>query len=86
MYKEDVIYCLGGVIKSARLERHLTQKESAERLSIMPHYLLSIENKRKLPSCDLLFRIIHELEISADTIFYLEYGRDNALLKKLEIC
>ena len=60
---------LGHVIRSARLEKHLTQKQLAKRLSITPHYLMSIENKKQIPSCDLLFRIIRELEISADTIF-----------------
>ena len=76
---------LGKVIKSARLEKHLTQKQLAERLSITPHYLMSIENKRQIPSCELLFRIIRELEISADTIFYPEYEHDHALVKKLQI-
>jgi len=33
---------LGSVVKAARLEKHLTQKQLAERLSITPHYLMSI--------------------------------------------
>ena len=76
---------LGSVIKAARLDKHLTQKQLAERLSITPNYLKSIENKKKIPSCDLLFCIIRELEISADTIFYPEYKHDNPLLGKLRI-
>ena len=74
---------LGSVIKSARLERRLTQKQLADRLSISPHHLKAIENKKKTPSCDLLFFIIRELEISADTIFYPEYRQDNAMVGKL---
>ena len=76
---------LGHVIRSARLEKHLTQKQLAKRLFITPHYLMSIENKKQIPSCDLLFRIIRELEISADTIFYPEYEHDHALVGKLRI-
>lgn len=76
---------LGSVIKSARNEKHLTQKQLAEKLSITTHYLMSIENKGKIPSSDLLFRIIRELEISADTIFYPENGHDSALINKLQI-
>jgi transcriptional regulator with XRE-family HTH domain len=76
---------LGSVLKYARLEKHLTQKQLAERLSITPHYLMSIENRQQIPSCDLLFRIIRELEISADTIFYPECRHGNTLIKKLEI-
>jgi len=76
---------LGSAIKSARLDRHLTQKQLAARLSISPYYLMSIENRQQIPSSDLLFRIIRELEIPADTIFYPEYGHDSALVKKLQI-
>jgi len=76
---------LGSVIKTARTEMNLTQKQLAERLSITPNYLMSLENKGKTPSADLLFRIIRELEISADTIFYPENGHDTALVNKLQI-
>jgi len=64
---------LGSVIKLARLEKHLTQKELAERLSITPYYLMSIENKQQIPGSELLFLIIRELDISSDTIFYPEH-------------
>jgi len=74
---------LGSVIKTARLDKHLTQKQLAERLSISSHYLMCIENRKKIPSCDLLFYIIRELEISADTIFYPEYRYDNVLVGRL---
>jgi transcriptional regulator with XRE-family HTH domain len=67
------------------LERRLTQKQLAERLSVSPHYLMSIENKRQIPSCDLLFRIIRVLEIPADIIFYPEHGTSGAEIKKLQI-
>jgi len=40
---------LGGLIKSARLEKQLTQKSLAERLFITPHYLMSIENGKQIP-------------------------------------
>ena len=85
MQREDIMCHLGGAIKTARIERHLTQKELAKRLSISSHYLMSIENKRQIPSCDLLFRIIRALEISADTIFYPEYEHNHALVGKLRL-
>ena len=85
MQKMNIENCLGGVVKSARTERNLTQKQLAERLGIISHYLMSIENKQQIPSGELLFRIIRELEIPADTIFYPEYGHDNAVVKKLQI-
>ena len=76
---------LGKVIKAARLEKHLTQKQLAGRLSITSHYLMSIENKKQIPSCDLLFHIIRELEIPADSIFYPEYPHDHVLMGKLRL-
>ena len=72
-------------MKAARLDRQLTQKELAERLSISPHYLISIENKKQIPSSDLLFQIIRELNLSADTIFYPEKGSECELVRKLHI-
>ena len=76
---------LGGAVKSARLEKHITQKQLAERLSITPHYLMSIENKQQIPSGELLFRIVRELNISADTIFYPEQKYGCELINRLHI-
>lgn len=76
---------LGGVVKAARLEKHFTQKQLAERLSITPHYIMSIERRKKIPSSELLFRIIRELDISADTIFYPTEGRICELVDRLHI-
>jgi transcriptional regulator with XRE-family HTH domain len=85
VYTEQIADSLGGVVKSARIEKQLTQRQLAERLSITAHYLMTIENNQRIPSSDLLFRIIRELEISADAIFYPEHEHDHALLKKLQI-
>ncbi|MCL2152595.1 MAG: helix-turn-helix domain-containing protein [Oscillospiraceae bacterium] len=84
MKKQNTFDCLGGVVKSARLERRLTQKELAERLSITSHYLMSIENKQQIPNCGLLFRIIRELELSADNIFYPEHEENRPVIEKLK--
>ena len=76
---------LGSVIKSTRLGKQLTQKQLAELLSISPRYLMSLENEKQIPSCDLLFRIIRELRISADMIFYPENKNDDEVIRKLQI-
>lgn len=67
---------LGHIIKTARIEKHMTQKQLASALGITARHLMAIENANKRPSYDLLFRIIRLLEISADMIFYpgCEYG------------
>ena len=89
MEEVSVSHCisdkLGSVVKSARKSKHLTQKQLAERLSISPRYLMSLENNKQIPSCDLLFRIIRELKISADMIFYPENKNDDEVIRKLQI-
>jgi transcriptional regulator with XRE-family HTH domain len=76
---------LGSAIKSARKSKHMTQKQLAEKLRITTHYLMSIENKRQIPSGELLFRIIRELEIPADTIFYPERKKNDDTLQQLQV-
>ena len=76
---------LGSVVRAARVEKQLTQKELAGRLSISPHYLMSIENKKKMPGRELLFQIVRELNIPVDMIFYPEHGRECELVDRLRI-
>lgn len=63
---------LGCILKAARKDRELTREQLAEIINITPRYLMSIENENKKPSYDVLFRLVRELGISADTIFYPE--------------
>ena len=76
---------LGGVMKAARKKRHLTQRQLAERLSITPQYLMSIENRNQIPGSSLLFLMIRVLDISADEIFYPEQGNECELIGRLSI-
>lgn len=63
---------LGAVIKSARKAKGLTREQLAETINISPRYLMSIENKNRKPRYNILFKLIRELNVSADTIFYPE--------------
>lgn len=63
---------LGIILKVARTSKGLTREQLAEIMNITPRYLMSIENENKKPSYDVLFRLVRELGISADTIFYPE--------------
>jgi transcriptional regulator with XRE-family HTH domain len=76
---------LGSVIKSARLARHMTHEQLAKKLDISLRHLKAIENENQKPSYELLFAIIRELEIPADTIFYPELGYDRFELEKLRL-
>ena len=62
----------GVTMKSARSALGMTQEQLAERLDVSARYIMLIENSHKKPSYDLLFRIIRELNIQPDLIFYPE--------------
>ena len=63
---------LGLTMKSARSALGMTQKQLAKRLGVSNRYIMLLENSHKKPGYDLLFRIIRELNIQPDLIFYPE--------------
>ena len=67
--KHDV---LGKVVKNARLEKGLSQEQLAELLDCSTRHIMGIENEVKKPGYWRLFRLIRELNIDANTIFYPE--------------
>lgn len=74
---------LGSILKAARKAKGLTRERLAEMINITPRYLMSIENENKKPSLDVLFRLVRELGISADTIFYPENQHANTKVEQL---
>jgi len=80
-----MIDCLGAIIKSARQEKQLTREQLAELLGVSSRHLGAIENEHQKPSYELLFRIVRELTIPADTIFYPELGQEISKIEKLRI-
>ena len=63
---------LGAVIKNARMEADITMEALAERIGVTERYLYRIENEGKKPSYDVLKKLIRELAIQPDLIFYPE--------------
>lgn len=63
---------LGSIIKTARQNKDYTREQLAEKINISSRYLTSIENEHKKPSYDILYKLIRELGIPADSIFYPE--------------
>lgn len=81
---------LGNILKAARKNSNLTREQLAEKINISPRYLMSIENENKKPSYNVLFHLIRELGISADTIFFPEGKRPNTevgqITRLLSLC
>ena len=63
---------LGDIIKSAREKSDLTVEALAEKVGVTERHLYRIENKEKKPSYELLYKLIRELSITPDSIFYPE--------------
>jgi transcriptional regulator with XRE-family HTH domain len=79
---DDAIDILGTVIKEARVTAGLTHMDLAAKLKISQRHLMYIENSRQKPGYKLLFRMIRELAIPADLIFYPELTRDRRELEQ----
>lgn len=74
---------LGDILKAARKNNNLTREQLAEKLGITSRYLMSIENENNKPSYSVLFRLIRELGISVDTIFFPENKYTNTEIEQL---
>lgn len=59
----------GLAIKAARLKQGLTREQVGAKIEIDPRYLTNIENKGQHPSLQVLYDLVHLLNISADEFF-----------------
>lgn len=82
--------CLGNIIKAAREKTDITIENLAYKVGITERYLYRIENEEKKPSFDVLYKLIRELSISPDLIFYPEKPSKDSevenLLRMLSDC
>ena len=60
----------GEIIKAAREKSDLTVEELTDRIGITERYLYKIENKGKIPKFEVLKKLVRELVIDANLIFY----------------
>ena len=62
----------GDVVKAARGRAGITMEVLASNIGISERYLDRIENEKKKPSFDVLYKLVRELAMSTDAIFYPE--------------
>ena len=60
------------IIKAARDKSDLTVEELTSRVGISERYLYRIENEGKVPKVDVLKKLVRELAIDGNLIFYPE--------------
>lgn len=81
--KDENVQSPGDVIKYARQKSGLTMEELAEKIKVSSRYLYRIENEGKKPSYDVLYKLIRELSISPDLIFYPERPTKDSEIENL---
>ena len=59
----------GLAIKQAQIKQGLTREQVGAMIEIDPRYLTNIENKGQHPSLQVLYDLVHLLNISADEFF-----------------
>lgn len=62
----------GDVLKNARQNKSITIEALAEKIGVTERYLYRLENEGKKPAYNVLFKLIRELSINPDFIFYPE--------------
>lgn len=63
---------LSDVIKATRQQADITVEMLAERIGVTERYLYRIENENRKPSYDILFRMVRELNLPPNLVFYPE--------------
>ena len=74
---------LGCIIKAARESAGITIEALANKVDITERYLYRIENEGKKPSYDILYKLIRELSILPDQIFFPEKQIEDSEMESL---
>ena len=74
---------LGNVIKEAREKAKLTIEVLAEKVGVSVRYIYRIENEGNKPSFDVLYKLIRELSIPPELIFYPEKPSKDSEIENL---
>ena len=63
---------LGEIIKNARAKADMTVEILANKVGVTERFIYRIENEGKKPSYEILYKLIRELAIVPDQIFFPE--------------
>jgi transcriptional regulator with XRE-family HTH domain len=74
---------LGAIINAARLKKGLTQEALAEKAGVGLRHIMGIENEGSSPSYEVLYKLVRELHIPADSIFYPERLSDDSQIDEI---
>ena len=60
---------MGRVIRKARENKSITQQALADKIEVSLRTIIAIENGKRNPTFDVLYRLVHALDIPGDLIF-----------------
>lgn len=80
----DYMQILGDIVRSARLERGLSQSDVADHIDVDTRTVLKIENHKGNPKMEILFPLIRELQIDPNMIFYPELQHNREYLSRFQ--
>ena len=65
----DSMTRMGEILRNAREAKGLTQAALADLIGVSTRTIIAIEKSKRNPTCDVLYRLIYALDISADALF-----------------
>ena len=74
---------LGEIIKNARIKADITVEDLAAKVGVTERFIYRIENEGKKPSYDILYKLIRELSILPDQIFFPEKQIEDSEMENL---
>ena len=74
---------LGEIIKNARMKADITVEDLATKVGVGERFIYRIENEGKKPSYDILYKLIRELSILPDQIFFPEKQIEDSEMESL---
>lgn len=72
----------GLAIKAARKKQGLTREQVGAKIEIDPRYLTNIENKGQHPSLQVLYDLVHLLDISVDEFFLTNSSKSKSTSRR----
>ena len=82
-YLAIVTLAFGEIIKNARMKADITVEDLAAKVGVGERFIYRIENEGKKPSYDILYKLIRELSILPDQIFFPEKKIEDSEMESL---
>lgn len=60
----------GQMVKNARIKKGWTREVLAEKVNLVPRYIMAIENQGQTPSLQVFYALVNIFNISVDRLFF----------------